>query len=179
MKRFWIFRAIGCVSLLMTLVALAQSPRDSADGGFILTPDGRLFIMAWHRGTCVLYHRNLRTNSLPHESTFMQTFSVDPQRFAFQAYPPSSTTVNLGAARMNLGWHAPEWGESNWSSFVVVVVPLWTWLVMATPLPAVGIVRHLRTRRRRALGLCQVCGYDLRASPTRCPECGTEVQARP
>jgi hypothetical protein len=46
------------------------------------------------------------------------------------------------------------------------------WLVPAIVLARVGLAARCQ-RRRFLLTHCRMCGYDLRASPERCPECGT------
>jgi hypothetical protein len=60
------------------------------------------------------------------------------------------------------------YGDRSWTLFL----PYWSLSLATVILPAVWLHRRLRQRTRSLHGLCPRCGYDLRASPDRCPECG-------
>ena len=56
----------------------------------------------------------------------------------------------------------------------ICVAPIWSLLVVFGLLPSYRLVRWFR-RRKYPAGHCRNCGYDLRASPNQCPECGAIV----
>ena len=60
------------------------------------------------------------------------------------------------------------------NSSVIAVIPYWFIALGAAVLPAVYLRRRSSARRRlrASRGQCLRCGYDLRASPDLCPECG-------
>lgn len=91
-----------------------------------------------------------------------------------------SSTKRLGFAHGTGRWDF--WvGHSQGSgshSFSRTTVPLWP-LIAATALPPMlYLYRRSRRLKRQQMGLCVQCGYDLRATPQRCPECGTPAPAR-
>jgi hypothetical protein len=52
-------------------------------------------------------------------------------------------------------------------------VPSWFLAAVSAVAPALWLIRR---RRRILAGHCQACGYDLRETPQRCPECGAATQ---
>jgi len=51
----------------------------------------------------------------------------------------------------------------------------WLLALVFALLPAGRTLRYWERVTARKVGHCAVCGYGLRATPERCPECGTVV----
>lgn len=66
-------------------------------------------------------------------------------------------------------------GGSIWRKYAFVVIRIWFVTSIFGLLPAFwcySTFRRVRKTRRLRCNLCVSCGYDLRGSPTACPECG-------
>jgi hypothetical protein len=108
----------------------------------------------------------------------------------YSSGPLSKTTFSLPYA-----WHFLGFGFQGWrpqldpadlsieagSQFVSELdlqIPDWFIVLLTASLPAIAVWFRLKRRSRSRKCLCLVCGYDLRATPNRCPECGTAVPTK-
>lgn len=87
-------------------------------------------------------------------------------------------THRLGAGRFAV-WRVAKGGEVGW----YIWVPYWPFLVVGSLVIAAkvrnlwkNLMQSLRSQRWARSGCCRMCGYDLRASKDRCPECGAVGQ---
>jgi hypothetical protein len=98
-------------------------------------------------------------------------------------HPQSTPRIYPITAWWSDGWGPFHWevNEKDGGEYSIIrrwyAVPLWLVALISGVWPVWSIalsIRRMRRRRRAAReGCCKSCGYDLRATPDRCPECGT------
>ena len=94
-----------------------------------------------------------------------------PRGLQFRAKP-------VGVSELKPGWSSWTGLQAtyiNQANFTASDVRIPYWMLLTT-----GFVALMWLRRRLRLppaGCCLGCGYDLRATPDRCPECGRPVRA--
>lgn len=115
---------------------------------------------------------------------------ADTQRRGFAAGSHESrNTYFSGPPTLEMNWlgfsaHTGRTDPTHTSPFggnrpyVTVIIPHWMLAAAAGVLPAWWMIRRRRASRLRP-GHCRRCGYDLRATPDRCPECGQVSNVSP
>jgi hypothetical protein len=129
-----------------------------AADNFPIQARGYGYVVTVSRGGIELYWQELRTpqNHLAVGSMYAHV---------------EETVLGFGFTRAPLGRISGQ----PWARQGTVRLPCWFVLSLSATPAALWLIRSRRMRRdrwRRENGLCPACGYDIRATPGRCPECG-------
>jgi len=193
-----IFDCIAVVSFAMLVLLLADWYHSYQHGEVILFsgPAGRPLIITTGRGLLYVAVANVPVNhSLPWscdlrsastdeiEDRLEEAAEVSDLHLGYHMVSVSptpmggsATTAKRDAYGFSLVAGKNMLGISG-TFYALASIPFWA---IVPPLAWISFVwskTKLQSRFRHRAGCCRNCGYDLRASPQRCPECGTPTIA--
>ena len=117
--------------------------------------------------------QDLRLKELP---DWPRGFHVRSEPVPIDVITEAWGTLWTGVTTPRMTVFHKSWGDLHLGGDVLFVrLRAWIVLLLLSPLPLMRLIQLLRARRRAASGLCEHCGYDLRHTPDRCPECGQPV----
>lgn len=167
--RRWAFNVAAGMSLVMCMATAAIWMRSfwRWDSTAYRTVSGAAICLDVRNGRIVLFYSPNWFRNGGVSTGFLTWLNREPQELS------SYLSERAGAQRV-LGF---QWGTTDYSTrtspgagpeYWFIGIPCWVFVVGCLLIHC--ILRGLH--RKKPEGFCAFCGYDLRATPDRCPECG-------
>jgi hypothetical protein len=170
-----LFTALSVLSLLLCVATLALWVRSfhRLDRMTYLERGALSIDVQSIRGQIEVVHGLSSPSSTPDGLSYDSLSSTDfkSSREVIRDSPSGYDFPNVSL--LGFGYMYIESGATWWAWF-----PHWFLSLLVAILPALHLRAVIRSRRLHRAGHSPRCGYDLRATPARCPECGS-IQMQP
>jgi len=159
--RRWLFNALAALSLLLLSATVTLWAWDSHQGNPTIWKLLEIQTHSVHYRIGVDASRVAILRALPWPPVW------EPQNWG--EFDPQIDFLGLQVRWASSGPMGRGFPESSW--FFVEAPFLWI-AAFTLVSPLWWSIRKFYLRPDRPKGFCHTCGYDLRATPDRCPECG-------